>query len=332
MPTADAKAKTTKVDTARATAKQIKAELQAVTKQLQAQQAKSVSARQAASAAVSRLKRAQEEEAAIDARLDQVRSSAKNLAIRAYTHGKSEDGIMLADADIAEITRARYLRSVALGSATDLKDSLRSAQQDKSAARKAAESAARTAAERNRTVANALRALEQSRNRQLELAGAAEARLEAAVKESEAAARLGARGSRGNSRRGSVSLTTVHGITVASSIAGRLDSMLNAAEADGRRFGGSGYRSSDGQVAARKRNCGTSDYAVYDMPSSRCRPPTAKPGQSMHEQGLAIDFTYNGSLIQSRSSDGFKWLKANAARFGFYNLPSEAWHWSVNGN
>ncbi|WNG61464.1 M15 family metallopeptidase [Archangium gephyra] len=29
---------------------------------------------------------------------------------------------------------------------------------------------------------------------------------------------------------------------------------------------------------------------------------------------------------------GFVWLKANAARYGFINLPSEPWHWSTNGN
>jgi LAS superfamily LD-carboxypeptidase LdcB len=51
----------------------------------------------------------------------------------------------------------------------------------------------------------------------------------------------------------------------------------------------------------------------------------------MHEQGLALDFTYNGSLISSRSNPGFQWLAANAAGFGFYNLPSEPWHWSTNG-
>ena len=52
----------------------------------------------------------------------------------------------------------------------------------------------------------------------------------------------------------------------------------------------------------------------------------------MHEQGLAIDFTYNGSIISSRSSPGYQWLSRRAAGFGFYNLPSEPWHWSVNGN
>ncbi len=52
----------------------------------------------------------------------------------------------------------------------------------------------------------------------------------------------------------------------------------------------------------------------------------------MHERGLAIDFTCNGSIIGSRSGPCYNWLKANAANYGLYNLPSEAWHWSTNGN
>ena len=129
-----------------------------------------------------------------------------------------------------------------------------------------------------------------------------------------------------------MSLTTVHGITVATSIAPQLNAMLNAASADGYAFGGTGYRSSSGQVAARRRNCGSSQYDIYDKPSGSCHPPTAKPGQSMHERGLAVDFTYNGSIINSHSNAGYKWLAGHASRYGFYNLPSETWHWSVNGN
>jgi LAS superfamily LD-carboxypeptidase LdcB len=64
------------------------------------------------------------------------------------------------------------------------------------------------------------------------------------------------------------------------------------------------------------------------MPAGQCHPPTARPGTSMHELGLAIDF-YNCS---SRSSRCWQWLNANAARFGFHNLPSEPWHWSVDGH
>ena len=69
--------------------------------------------------------------------------------------------------------------------------------------------------------------------------------------------------------------------------------------ADGITLGGGGYRSSDSQWRLRERL--PSSDAANSSPSS-CRPPTARPGQSMHEQGLAIDFTYGGRVISSRSS------------------------------
>ncbi len=130
---------------------------------------------------------------------------------------------------------------------------------------------------------------------------------------------------------GGDSIVTVHGIRVHSSIAGRLDAMLNAASAAGINMSGGGYRDPSGQIAVRRSNCGGSDYAIYQMPASSCRPPTARPGQSMHEKGLAIDFASGGGTL-TRGSPAFAWLKANAASYGFYNLPSEPWHWSTNGN
>ena len=127
-------------------------------------------------------------------------------------------------------------------------------------------------------------------------------------------------------------LTTVRGITVASSIAGQLASLLSASDKAGLSLSGGGYRSSQQQIQTRMNNCGTSNYAIYEMPASQCSPPTAKPGASMHERGLAIDFTNRGSLITSRSNPAFGWLAGNAGRFGFRNLPSEPWHWSTNGS
>jgi len=103
------------------------------------------------------------------------------------------------------------------------------------------------------------------------------------------------------------------------------------AGAGGGPLAGGGYRDPAGQIAVRRNNCGTSDYAVYQMPASSCRPPTARPGTSQHERGLAIDFTYNGRIIGSRSGPAWNWLSANAASYGLYNLPSEPWHWSTTG-
>jgi hypothetical protein len=119
-------------------------------------------------------------------------------------------------------------------------------------------------------------------------------------------------------------------ITVAASIAGELQSMLDDASGDGLAMCGGGYRDPAEQIAVRRANCGTSYYAIYEAPSSACSPPTAPPGTSMHEQGLAVDITCGGGTI-GRTSACFRWLSANAAGYGFYNLPAEAWHWSTNG-
>ena len=125
-------------------------------------------------------------------------------------------------------------------------------------------------------------------------------------------------------------LTTVWGIQVHESIADKLLALLKAASRDGIRLGGGGYRSSQSQINLRRAHCGTSNWAIYSKPSYQCRPPTARPGASMHERGLAVDFTQNGRALWSNTS-GYRWLKRNASKYGFRNLPSEPWHWSVNG-
>ena len=133
---------------------------------------------------------------------------------------------------------------------------------------------------------------------------------------------------------GEVKVTSVGGITVASKIARDVRRLLAHAEDDGVRLGGWGYRSHERQIELRKQNCGKSKYAIYEMPSSQCSPPTARPGTSMHEVGLAIDFYRRGPGGRAEAIAGtraFRWLKRNAARYGLYNLPSEAWHWSTNG-
>ncbi len=109
---------------------------------------------------------------------------------------------------------------------------------------------------------------------------------------------------------------------------------MNKADRDGVRLGGWGYRSTARQIELRRAHCGTTRYAIYEMPSSQCNPPTATPGSSMHEKGLAIDFYKrgaNGAAISIAGTREFRWLKGNAARFGLYNLPTEPWHWSTNG-
>jgi hypothetical protein len=135
-------------------------------------------------------------------------------------------------------------------------------------------------------------------------------------------------------RTGGVRVVTVGGITVARAIADNLRRLLAKSRRDGVSLGGWGYRSTARQIELRRAHCGTSRYAIYKMPSSQCSPPTARPGYSMHEQGRAIDFYKkgrNGAAISIGGTREFRWLKNNARRYGFYNLPSEPWHWSTNG-
>ena len=67
-------------------------------------------------------------------------------------------------------------------------------------------------------------------------------------------------------------------------------------------------------------------------PPSKCKTPTAIPGTSMHESGLAIDFTCDGGAIQSQDNKCFIWLQKNSVGLGLKNLSTEPWHWSTNGN
>lgn len=128
-------------------------------------------------------------------------------------------------------------------------------------------------------------------------------------------------------------LSTVGGITVSSSIAGQLQRLLNDARASGIVLGGGGYRSPETTARLRLAN-GCPD--VYTSPASSCRVPTAIPGSSKHERGLAVDFTYQGQTIcfprgpaNCRGNAGFDWLRANAGNYGFRGISSEAWHFEV---
>jgi peptidoglycan hydrolase CwlO-like protein len=133
---------------------------------------------------------------------------------------------------------------------------------------------------------------------------------------------------------GLATVTCPHGgsVTVAGSIAGNVQALLNAAANDGVSLCAvSGWRSPEEQIDLRREHCGSSNYAIYYMPASQCSPPTARPGSSMHERGLAIDFSCNGGGAIRYGNSCWNWLAAHANDYGLYNLPSEPWHWSTNG-
>ncbi len=125
-------------------------------------------------------------------------------------------------------------------------------------------------------------------------------------------------------------LVRVEGFRVHASIAGSLRDMVVAARADGIDLRGKAYRSTQRQIELRRQNCGPTEFDIHEKSSSACSPPTAKPNRSLHESGLAVDFRHGEESITSRLSPAYQWLAANAAGYGFFNLASEPWHWSVS--
>ncbi|MYB40359.1 hypothetical protein F4X86_03805 [Candidatus Saccharibacteria bacterium] len=94
------------------------------------------------------------------------------------------------------------------------------------------------------------------------------------------------------------------------------------------RIGGWGWRPNARQIELREANCGKTEYDIWEKPASECNPPTARPGYSEHQDGLAIDFYCLDKLLSKTNCDNFyDWLDCNAAQYGLINLPSEAWHW-----
>ena len=127
------------------------------------------------------------------------------------------------------------------------------------------------------------------------------------------------------------SLVRAGGILVNRVIADDVRALLEAAAAAGHSgIGGEGFRTYADQVKLREQHCGPTPYDIYLRPSRSCVPPTATPGRSMHQRGLAIDFAADGDLIAS-GHPFYEWLVANAADYGLHNFPPEPWHWSTNG-
>ena len=82
-----------------------------------------------------------------------------------------------------------------------------------------------------------------------------------------------------------------------------------------------GFRDWDKQVELRSSN-GCPD--VHESSSMTCDVPTARPGESLHNVGLAIDFG-----CSERHLPCFQWLDVNAVLYGLSNFPVEPWHWDA---
>jgi peptidoglycan hydrolase CwlO-like protein len=297
------------------------------------------------------------------AEIELLKEQVKDKAISAFVGRGSQANPVMEDVDPNAAIRRRSLVLSVTQRDLDITESLRTAQEELAIQQAIADDAQLEAGRIRDEMEQQLIELQALRDRQAVLTDEAERRLDSLLTEQAileemdsdlaadikktndelarqaalAAARARARSNpapsapRGNYPTSS-QIVNVQGFWVHVDIAANLEAMLNHAASEGVHFGGWGYRSHERQIELRRQHCGTSQYAIWQMSSSQCRPPTARPGNSMHEYGKAIDFTYGGRGIGTRSNPGYKWLAANAAAYGLHNLPSEPWHWSTNGN
>ncbi|HUR77490.1 MAG TPA: M15 family metallopeptidase [Acidimicrobiales bacterium] len=285
-------------------------------------------------------------EAETTANYTRLKRTTKGLALALYMNGFEEQQAPNLSAEkLAEAAAHGYLNVRALARGDDITTRLGALREEMVRAREAAEAAEAKAAQERSKQQAALSGLQSTKTKQQRAATAVDAALERMLAEAaflsqrdralgaEIARRAqGGGGAGGRLTVGNVDVVTVQGITVARSIASKVDALLTNARADGVSLAGWGYRNSQQQIDLRRAHCGSSNYDIYEKPANQCHPPTARPGASMHERGLAIDFTYGGSIITSHSSPAWKWLNENAKTYGLYNLSSEPWHWSTNGN
>ncbi len=286
-----------------------------------------------------------------------LRDQVSDRAISSFLNQNDRVSIFVETADPNQATRMQVLVEEVTQTDVDVVEQLRAAEEDLQVERARADAARAEAVRLEAEIETQLADLETARDLQAELAAEAESRLDAKLAELESIRAIDAAlaaeeqvavdalarqlASRGGGSTGAATeaipippnheIIKVAGFWVHESIAFNVEAMMAAAAADGVFFGGGGWRDSQRQIELREKHCGSSEYAIWEMPSSECSPPTARPGSSMHERGLALDLTYQGALIGTRNNDGYRWLDANAARFGFFNLPSEPWHWSTNG-
>lgn len=326
------------------------------------QEARLADAAQAVDSAELLVEQAEAQREVIEAEAADLRALVADLAVESFTGENGENGedltAFLLNDDPTEAVRRRSLVEFHTGNLGDALDRLRVLELDAEQV-EADRQRAVQAAELNRAEQVVRREeLEAAQDQQVQLVLDVEARLEARLAEAqavrefdeelaaeiqqqeeviaariraeaaakaaaEAAARAAAAAASQPALPESGEIVNASGFQVHESVATNVNNMIAAAADDGVSLSGSGWRSPQRTAELRVIN-GCPD--IYTSSASSCRIPTARPGQSQHERGLAIDFRNC-----SRGSACFVWLSNNAATYGFFNLPSESWHWSVNG-
>lgn len=349
----EAAAVAAQLDVLRADDAEVEAAILALDAQITAQEAEIADLQADLDRAAEDLEAAEADEDRAVARVEGLRTNIAEFAISSYIGAGSDNGTdpltaILGAQDPGEAAERRAFSDYATSRGSDLLDEIGAAREELTIAREGAEEQARFIAATQLEAAALLGELEESQEEKEAFAAELELRIESALGEVAslqeldaelsaeileqqqaiiAMAGVGSGPSGPVPVPGDIPLATVGGITVYAGIADQLGAMLEAASADGVALSGSGYRDPQRQIELRAQNCGGSSYAIYQASPGSCSPPTARPGTSNHERGLAIDFRN----CSSRGTACYRWLAGNAAGFGFYNLPSEPWHWSTNG-
>lgn len=116
-------------------------------------------------------------------------------------------------------------------------------------------------------------------------------------------------------------------ITICKSISSNVNTMFTKAAESNIPLSGGGFRSKTEQEYQRRIHCNGN---ITD-PNAPCTPPTAVPGSSRHENGLALDLKCGNNKVQ-KNDTCYNWLVQNAGTYKLYNLNGEPWHWSTDGH
>ncbi len=338
------------LDGLRADAADVRDALDALADNVQAKRAQLEDARRAARSAHQDAITARAEEVRLQHEITALHDDLAQIAVNAYMRPPETDEMAVYDsADLADTTLREALLDARTGQQADVIDQMRATEDDLSRQREAAEAAAQEAEALRGETETRYEELRVAQDQQRALAQQIEERVNAAAAEAAALAEQDEELSDQIAEEAAEFAAFIQGIQVSPPgqpyqsgpvdvvdagngiivnviIADQVTAMIQAAAADGVYLSGGGYRSSQAQIDLRIQHCGSSYYAIYQAPASSCSPPTAIPGTSMHERGLAIDFdncSYGTSV--------YNWLSAHAASYGLYNLPSESWHWSTTG-
>jgi hypothetical protein len=297
--------------------------------------------------------------------VDELRAAARQAAILAFTsQGESLLFSSLLGTGSASVPAQDVFYDLAVGDLDLALDDLESAQRQLTRARSKAERAAAAATRRREGVEARIADLKNALAQQQQLGNSIQDRYEDALSEAANLAEMDAALSREIAERerrliararaagitgatvdkkGKIvvpvipasanGLVRVNGVLLDKSIGPAFAQLVAWAAEDGINLGGGGFRSAQAQVDLRRGNCGPTDYDIWEKPSWDCSPPTARPGRSLHERGLAIDVRCNGRLISRYSDPCFAWMAEHAPKVGLRNdvTGREAWHWSTTG-